>query len=107
MKTNRFLTIGIGFAAGYFLFGGNKTAIGKSDTIRLTKRQMEVISTIEHLLGQKLEAKAINRKTIAIKIDDHRFYTKSDLYVKIARICQQYNLGRVEPNGVNSIAIIL
>ena len=75
--------------------------------MNLTKNQLEVISTIEHLLEHKLEVSAINRKTIKVRIDDHRFYTKSDLYVRIARICQKYKLGRIEPNGINFIAIIL
>ncbi len=75
--------------------------------MKLTKKQTEIISKIEHLLECKLDVSAINRKTIKVRIDDHRFYTKSDLYVKIARICQKYNLGRVEPNGINSIAIII
>ncbi len=75
--------------------------------MKLTKKQTEVVSTIEHLLERKLEVSAINRKAIKVRIDDHRFYTKSDLYVKIARICQKYNLGRVEPNGINFIAIVI
>lgn len=75
--------------------------------MKLSKNQLEVIATIEHLLEHKLEVSAINRKTIKVRIDDHRFYTKSDLYVRIARICQKYNIGRVEPNGINFIAIVL
>lgn len=75
--------------------------------MKLSKNQLKVVATIEHLLGRKLEVSAINRKTIKVRIDDHRFYTKSDLYVRIARICQKYNLGRIEPNGINFIAIIL
>ena len=74
--------------------------------MNLTKKQIEIISKIEHLLGHKLDVSAINRKTIAVRID-HRFYAKSDLYVKIERICQKYKLGRVEPNGINFIAIII
>lgn len=75
--------------------------------MKLSKKQLDVVDTIEHLLEHKLEVSAINRKTIKVRIDDHRFYTKSDLYVRIARICQKYNLGRIEPNGINFIAIIL
>jgi len=74
--------------------------------MNLTKKQIEIISKIEHLLGCRLDVYAINRKTIAVRID-HKFHTSSDLYVKIARICHKYKLGRVEPNGINSIAIIL
>jgi len=74
--------------------------------MNLTKKQTEIISKIEHLLEYKLDASAINRKTIAVRID-HRFYTKSDLYVKIERICRKYKLGRVESNGINFIAIII
>jgi len=75
--------------------------------MKLSKNQLEVVAKIEHLLGHKLEVSAINRKTIKVRIDDHRFYTKSDLYVRIARICQKYELGRIEPNGINFIAIVL
>jgi hypothetical protein len=74
--------------------------------MELTKKQLEVIHKIDHLLGFKLEVSAINRKTIKVKIE-HKSFRSSDLYVKIARICQKYELGRVEPNGVNNIAIIL
>ena len=75
--------------------------------MELTKKQLEVIQTIEKLIDHKLDVSAINKKTIKVRIDDHRFHTKSDLYVKIARICQKYELGRVEPNGVNFIALVL
>jgi len=75
--------------------------------MKLSKNQLEVVAKIENLLGHKLEVSAINRKTIKVRIDDHRFYTKSDLYVRIARICQKYELGRIEPNGINFIAIVL
>ena len=74
--------------------------------MKLTKKQTEIISKIEHLLGHKLDVSAINKKTIAVRID-HRFHTCSDLYVKIDRICRKYKLGRVEPNGIYSIAIII
>lgn len=74
--------------------------------MNLSKKQLEVVSKIEHLLGIKLEVSAINRKTIKVKIEQKTF-RNSDLYVKIARICQRYELGRVEPNGVNYIAIII
>jgi hypothetical protein len=72
----------------------------------LSKKQLEVISKIEHLLSIKLEVSAINRKTIKVKIEQKN-YINSDLYVKIARICQKYELGRIEPNGINYIAIII
>ena len=75
--------------------------------MELTKKQIQVISVIEHLLGIKLNASAINRKVIKVRIDDNRFFALSDLYVEIARILHKYKLGRVEPNGVNYIAIIL
>ena len=74
--------------------------------MNLTKKQIEIISKIERLLGRRLDVSAINRKTIAVRID-HRFHTSSDLYVKIERICRKYKLGRVEPNGIYSIAIII
>ena len=51
--------------------------------MNLTKKQTEIISKIEHLLECKLDVSAINRKTIKVRIDDHRFYTKSDLYVRL------------------------
>ncbi len=74
--------------------------------MNLTKKQIEIISKIEHLLGHKLDVSAINRKTIAVRID-HRFHTCSDLYVKIDGICRKYKLGRVEPNGIYSMGIII
>jgi len=83
----------------------NSVVAGVSD--KLSKKQTEIVTIIESVLQRKLDVSSIGKKIIRVKCDQARFCPDSDLYLKIEKICNQYNLGKVEPNGVGYMAIII
>lgn len=72
----------------------------------LTKQQEEVVQKIETLLGVQLSAKPKSNSVFFIDLPEGDRCGFSRLETAICSVAHQYQIGRVEPNGVSQLAII-
>ena len=66
-----------------------------------------VIARIEKLTGLSLAASTLRNKIISIELPDNESQRFSDVATQVEKICYQYKIAKVEPNGRNAIALIL
>jgi len=69
--------------------------------MQLTKKQKAAVQTIQAVLGVSLSVSASRRNVVTIQVADEQMARD------IERVCFNYKIGRVAPNGVQKIAVII
>lgn len=73
---------------------------------QLTKKQLEIVENIKSLTGFVISTKPLKKRVFLINLPDGQRVGHSDFEIAIIRVVNQYGFGKIQPNGINALALV-